>query len=159
MLNWLGLILGCEGNHAISTIKVGLAVLDDLVIQPSRANSKLATRLVTDMRHLPYEGRLQRRRRLRADLITAFKIFKGLLELVFPSSHSTRPKRAPLQGAPRCAPPPKEKVGIFGEGCEIRPRTMEKGLGESYRAVEPGVPPSETWSTQLVVPAQPVLGE
>ncbi len=45
-----------------------------------------ATRLVTDMRHLPYEERLQRlglqylqRRRLRDDLITAFKIFKGLL--------------------------------------------------------------------------------
>ncbi len=49
---------------------------------------RLATRLVTGMRHLPYEERLQRlgfhslqRRRLRDDLITAFKIFKGLLDI------------------------------------------------------------------------------
>ncbi len=48
----------------------------------------LATRLVTGMCHLPYEERLQRlglhsllRRRLRDDLITAFKIFKGLLDI------------------------------------------------------------------------------
>ncbi len=27
--------------------------------------------------------------------------------------------RAPLQGTPRCEPPPKERVGTFGEGCEI----------------------------------------
>ncbi len=49
---------------------------------------RFATRLITGMRHLPYEERLQRlglhslqRRRLRDDLITAFKIFKGLLEI------------------------------------------------------------------------------
>ncbi len=49
---------------------------------------RLATRLVTAMRHLPCEERLQRlglhslqRRRLRDDLITAFKIFKGLLDI------------------------------------------------------------------------------
>ncbi len=81
------------------------------------------------MRHLPYEERLQRlglhslqRRRLRDDLITAFKIFKGLLDIdpnFFPSSRSTWPKRAPLQGTSRCEQPPKERVGIFGEGCEI----------------------------------------
>ncbi len=40
-------------------------------------------------------------------------------ELVFPSSHSTRPKNAPLQGTLRCEPPTKERVGIFGEGYEI----------------------------------------
>ncbi len=40
------------------------------------------------MRHLPYEERLQRlglhymqRPRLRADLITAFKIFQGVLDI------------------------------------------------------------------------------
>ncbi len=38
---------------------------------------RLATRLVTGMCHLPFEERL-RRRRLRADPIIAFKIFKGL---------------------------------------------------------------------------------
>ncbi len=49
---------------------------------------RLATRLVTGMRHLPYEERLLQlglhslqRRRLRADLITAFKVFKGLLDI------------------------------------------------------------------------------
>ncbi len=36
-------------------------------------------------------------------------------EFVIPHSRSMRPKRAPLQGTP----PPKERVGIFGEGCEI----------------------------------------
>ncbi len=48
---------------------------------------RLATRLVTGMRHLPYEVILRRlglhslqRRRLRADLITALNIFKGLLD-------------------------------------------------------------------------------
>ncbi len=41
---------------------------------------RLATRLVTGMRHLPYEERLQRQR-LRANLITAFKILKGHLDI------------------------------------------------------------------------------
>ncbi len=48
-----------------------------------------ATRLVTDFRHLDYEERLQRRglcclqrrRRLRANLITVFTIFTGLLDI------------------------------------------------------------------------------
>ncbi len=42
---------------------------------------RLATSLVTGMRHLPYEERLQRRR-LRADLITAFKIFTAFWILI-----------------------------------------------------------------------------
>ncbi len=49
---------------------------------------RFATRLVTGIRHLPYEERLQRLnlhslqwRRLRADLITAFKILTGLLDI------------------------------------------------------------------------------
>ncbi len=49
---------------------------------------RLATRLVTGMRHLPYKERLQwlglhslQSQRLRDDLITAFKIFKGLLDI------------------------------------------------------------------------------
>ncbi len=32
-------------------------------------------------------------------------------------------------------------------------------LVSSHRAVKPGVPPSETWSTQLVMPAQAAPGE
>ncbi len=39
--------------------------------------------------------------------------------LFFPPSCSTRPMRASLQGTSRCEPSPKERVGIFGEGCEI----------------------------------------
>ncbi len=34
-------------------------------------------------------------------------------ELVFPPSRSMRPKRASLQGTPRCEPPPKERAGIW----------------------------------------------
>ncbi len=83
-----------------------------------KRNQRLAARLVTGIRHLPYEKRLQRRR-LRTDLITAFKIFTCLLGTIRTPSHSTRPKRAPLQGTPRCGPPLKERVVIFGEGCEI----------------------------------------
>ncbi len=67
---------------------------------------RLATRLVTGMRHLPYGERLQRlglqslqRRRLRDDLITAFKIFKGLLD-VDPNLFFLHPARRGLRGHP-----------------------------------------------------------
>ncbi len=49
---------------------------------------RLATRLITCMRYLPYEERLQQlvlhslqRLRLRDELITVFKIFKALLDI------------------------------------------------------------------------------
>ncbi len=49
---------------------------------------RLATELVTGIRHLPYEERLRRldldslqRQRLRVDQITAFKTFTGLLDI------------------------------------------------------------------------------
>ncbi len=49
---------------------------------------KLATRLVTGIRHLAYEVKLQRLdlhslqwRRLWADMVTAFKTFKGILDV------------------------------------------------------------------------------
>ncbi len=38
-------------------------------------------------------------------------------------------------------------------------RTAWKSLVSSHRTVEPGVPPFETWSTQLVMPVQPASGE
>ncbi len=67
---------------------------------------RLATRLVTGICHLPYEERLQRlglrslqRRRLRADLITAFKIFKGLLD-IDPNFFFFPPTRRGLRGHP-----------------------------------------------------------
>ncbi len=67
---------------------------------------RLATRLVTGMRHLPYEERLQRlglhslqRRRLRDDLITAFKIFKGLWD-IDPNLFFLPPARRGQRGHP-----------------------------------------------------------
>ncbi len=77
------------------------------------------------MCHLPYEERLQRlglhflqRRRLPADLITAFKVFKDLLD-IDPNFVFLPLARRDLRGRPKCQPPPKEGVNIFGEGCEI----------------------------------------
>ncbi len=67
---------------------------------------RLATRSVTGMRHLHYEERLQRlglhslqRRRLRADLITAFTMFKGLLD-IDPNLFFLSPARRGLRGYP-----------------------------------------------------------
>ncbi len=91
---------------------------------------RLATRLVTDNRHLPYEERpqrmslhsLQRRQRLRADLITAFKIFTEKLDVDLnspPPTHSARPKRAPLQVFQDTSHRRKGGSAFFGEKCEI----------------------------------------
>ncbi len=67
---------------------------------------RLATRLETGMCHLLYEERLQRlglhslqRRRLRADLITVFKIFKGLVD-IDPNLFFLPPTRRGLRGHP-----------------------------------------------------------
>ncbi len=86
---------------------------------------RLVTRLATGMRHRPYEERLQRlglhylqRRRFWADLITAFKIFTGLWD-VNSNLFFFLPHAAPLQGSPRYAHPPKERVGVSGGGYEI----------------------------------------
>ncbi len=66
----------------------------------------LASRLVTGMRHLPYEERLQRRgrhslkrRRLWNDHITTFKIFKVLLD-IDPNLFFLPPARRGLRGHP-----------------------------------------------------------
>ncbi len=57
-----------------------------------------ATGLVTGMRHLPYEERLQRRQ-LRADLMTTRKIFTGLLD-IDPELFFLPPARRGLGGHP-----------------------------------------------------------
>ncbi len=65
---------------------------------------RLATRLARGLRHVPYEERLRqlkifslKRRRLRADLILAFKIFKGEVDLK-PSNFFLRPPQDGLRG-------------------------------------------------------------
>ncbi len=65
---------------------------------------RLATRLVRGLRHVPYEGRLRQcnlfsleRRHLRADIILAFTIFKGEVDLN-PSDFFLRPPRAGIRG-------------------------------------------------------------
>ncbi len=67
---------------------------------------RLSTRLLTGMRHLPYEETLQglglhslQRRRLQDDLITAFKIFKGLVH-IDPNLFFLPPARRGLRGHP-----------------------------------------------------------
>ncbi len=90
---------------------------------------RLGTRLVTGIRHLPCEERLLslglhflQWRRLRADLITAFKIFTSLLDidpnLFFPPTRRGI-RGHNLQCTQRYEPPPKEMVGLFDGGCEI----------------------------------------
>ncbi len=65
---------------------------------------RLETRLMRGPRHVPYEERLRQRnlfslerRRLRTDLILAFKIFKGVSDLS-PSDFFLHPPQTGLRG-------------------------------------------------------------
>ncbi len=89
---------------------------------------RLATRLVRGLRHAPYEERLRQLnffslKRLRADLISAFKIFKGEVDLS-PSDFFHRPSRAVLkEHTYRCTGCCKDqavKRCLFGSGRDCR---------------------------------------
>ncbi len=82
---------------------------------------RLATRLVSGIRHITYEDRLQRlslhslqRRRLRVDLIIAFRIFTGLLD-VDPNLFFLPPTCRGLRGYPY-----KVRATAGGEGQPFR---------------------------------------
>ncbi len=72
--------------------------------------------LVTVIRHLSYEERLQRRR-LRVDLTTAFKMFMGLLD-VDPNLFFLPRLFAALEGTPTTYS--KVKTTAEGEGRHFR---------------------------------------
>ncbi len=96
---------------------------------------RLATRLVAGIPRLPYEEAAASGPSFLAEatisgwsdycLQEIHGSFGYWSELVFSPFHSTQPKRAVLQGTPRCEQPPKEKVDLFGEYCEI----LEKAPG------------------------------
>ncbi len=90
----------------------------------------LATKLVTGICHLPYEERLQwlglhslQRRRRQANLMAAFKILTGLLDVDANVIFFYLPLDAVLEGTPtrhyKVRATAKGGGDLFGEGCEI----------------------------------------
>ncbi len=93
----------CTTPHQEYAMEANAATLRADTNQLARVQ-RLATRLVRGLRHVPYKERLRQlnlfsleRRRLRADLILAFKIFKGEAD-PNPSEFFLRPPRAGLRG-------------------------------------------------------------
>ncbi len=92
---------------------------------------RLYTRLVTSIRHLPYEERLPQLglrslpgRRLRVDLITAFRIFTGLVgvepDLFYSPSHWSRPEWSNPTRNSKEGAIAGERVNFFGECCGFK---------------------------------------
>ncbi len=93
-------------------------------------DQRLATRLERGLRHVPYEEGLHQlivysleRRRFRADLILAFKIFKGEVDLLPPPTPS-RSTRAHLPITARTKPSSPQQRCLFSSGCEILVQTF-----------------------------------
>ncbi len=103
---------------------------------------RLATRLVRGLRHVPYEERLRQlnlfsleRRRLQSDLILAFRIFKGEVDLS-PFDFFLRPPRAGLRGntyrllqRPSCL---RRRSGAFSVACR---EILEQIAGTSSQVI------------------------
>ncbi len=125
---------------------------------------RLATRLVTDMRHLPYEERLQRRK-LRADLVAAFKIITGLLDTDLNYFFSSHPYKVP-QGASHLQ---RRGSAISVSGLKYLNKLLtseviapsvnifKKMFGESLdRSLSPSPPLTEHSSPHFPTPPHPV---
>ncbi len=126
-------------------------------------------RLLTGERHLPHEEWLQWLAVPCSDngwpdynLQDIHEPFGYWSEIAFPPSWSTPPKGSPLQGTPGCGPPPKDRSGISGDGCEIHEkghvfhryspfcRCFQEKVGESLdRSLSPSNPLMEHSSPHL----------
>ncbi len=115
--------------HLEDGMEANAPTLRDDINQLERVQ-RLVTRLVRGLRHVPCEERLRQlklfsleRRRLRADLILAFKILKGEVDLspsdLLPPSIPSRAKMAYPQITARTKPSSTQERCIFCSCCEI----------------------------------------
>ncbi len=118
----------------------------------------LRTRLVRGLRHVPYEKRLRQlnlfsmeRRRLRADLILAFQVFKGEVDLspcdFFPPPlRPSRVTKANLLITAKTKLSSTQQRCLFSSGSKI----LEQTAGTSSKAVGSSVVQNPFFSTCVI---------